>query len=86
MSKKEKTKKKFLKKYDDVDSYHDDVDSDINNYTDDEEFSLVSENDNDDDSDDNNEKCNKNKNNKELIQKPKPRKPNKKGISKSIKV
>ena len=69
-------KKKPRKKYDDVDD-------NIDDYADDEEFS-----ENDNDNNDNDEKHNKNKNNKKVIkiQKQKPKIQNKKGISKSIKV
>ena len=80
-SKKKKPRKKY---YDDIDGDYHDVDDDIDDYADGEEFP---ENDNDNNND-NDEKCNKNKNNKKVIkiQKQKPKIQNKKGISKAIKV
>ena len=78
---------KDKKDFDYVDGDYDDVDVDNNGSVNDEEFSLVSENDNDN-SDNNDENRNTNKNNKKVIQKQKqkPKKTNKKGISKSTKV
>ena len=59
-------KKKPRKKYYEIDGNYNDVDGDIDDYADDEEFS-----ENDNDNNDNDEKHNKNKNKKKVIQKQK---------------